>query len=181
MYHEVQTVTSGYRLVLAYNLIQKGVSKPQKAPTGEEIERMAALFNKYNTCLGELNKSWPSYLVHRLDHEYTQDGLKLDGLKGGDFDRVDRLKAVCEKTDFDIYLALMEKVVTKDDEDNRSEEEICREEEIKHVHDLVGNDVSIAPRYDKENVLDGYNTDDEEYAQSAHEGYTGNAGATAMY
>ena len=47
--HEVPKVISGYRLVLAYNLLQQRLPRPPKAPTADEVERIARLFDRYNS------------------------------------------------------------------------------------------------------------------------------------
>src|SRR5206468_1143588 len=78
--HEVQRVTHGVRLCLAYNL----VLEPKRDKPGDTGKR-AALAD----ALTESIKSWVATqparpLVFALEHHYTQRGLSLDLLKGAD-------------------------------------------------------------------------------------------------
>lgn len=81
--HEVHPLTAGYRLCLVYNLTLAKARKPLTAPTsGGHIEAVAGILRGWST-------DDPRHkLVVPLDHQYTQDGLAWDALKG-----VDRVKA----------------------------------------------------------------------------------------
>ncbi|HET6573365.1 MAG TPA: 2OG-Fe(II) oxygenase [Fimbriiglobus sp.] len=81
--HEVRPLRSGYRLCLVYNLTlaraKKGISAPR---TAEHIEDVARVLRGWSA-------DDPTHkLVVPLGHQYTQDGLAWDALKG-----VDRVKA----------------------------------------------------------------------------------------
>ena len=99
--HEVQRVTSGVRLCLAYNL----VLKPKRVQASAAAKAAAP-----GDVLAESIGSWVATqpakpLVFTLEHHYTQRGLSLDLLKGGDRQLADLVVAAAEKTDCIVHLA----------------------------------------------------------------------------
>jgi hypothetical protein len=99
--HEVQRVTSGVRLCLAYNL----VLKPKRVKPSAAAKAAAPA-----DVLAESIRSWVATqpaqpLVFTLEHLYTQGGLSLDLLKGGDRQLADLVMAAAEKTDCVVHLA----------------------------------------------------------------------------
>ncbi|KAI0472942.1 hypothetical protein GGR56DRAFT_590546 [Xylariaceae sp. FL0804] len=185
VFHQVQKVTRGYRLVLTYNLIQKFSNVLLKAPDITAYDRLCNLLREYDTKLqadDEASDNWPNYLALRLQHTYSKAGLRLSTLRGEDADRVLRLKAVCDKLGFGLFFALKEKVLVKDDDSDREDEVLDRAEQLKYVFDLDGLERAIAPEYTKDSLLEeDIATDDDEHDESDHEGWTGNAGAPASY
>ena len=181
VYHEVQRITGGRRLVLTYNLVQQGSSPVQKAPDNDGNQQLAKALQDYDKALDlQKNDFWPTYLVYKLGHTYSQASLALRGLKGKDEARVRRLGTVAEKTGFHIYLGMFEKVIHKDD--YCGDEEIEREGSLKYIHDLSGKAIDVQPWCGKDNMLDNGNaTDDEEPDDEEHTGWTGNEGAPAEY
>ena len=180
VFHEVEKVTSGYRLVLTYNLVQKGTSVPQKAPDGDGTKRLTTALEVYNKGLEYDYADWPSFACYSLEHTYSQNRLIVSSLKGRDHALVDILRTICAKNGFELYLALKEKCIDKDDD--CGSEEFDRTEEFKYVHDLNGRPQAVKPKYDKINLLeDGSATDEEDPDESDHEGWTGNEGAPAHY
>jgi hypothetical protein len=81
--HEVRKLTSGYGLVLTYNIIQTGTGNP--SPT-TLIRQQDALRNT----LDSWRENYPETkrLVYALEHKYTQSSLSLRHMKGRD-------RAVC--------------------------------------------------------------------------------------
>ena len=80
--HEVRPLRDGHRLCLVYNLTLAKSKKAVGAPrTGESVGEIAAIF-------GAWSDADPAKLAVPLDHQYTEDGLVWDALKG-----VDRAKA----------------------------------------------------------------------------------------
>ena len=96
--HEVKPVTSGYRVVLTYNLLLAGSSAAAPTPAAGEIAELAA-------CLGE-HFTEQSRLVYLLDHQYTARGIGWANLKGADSERVRALAAAARASDSEIALAL---------------------------------------------------------------------------
>jgi hypothetical protein len=99
--HEVQRVTGGVRLCLAYNLVlkpQRG-SPANASPPDEPI-----------VVLAEAIESWVAArpakpLVFALEHHYTQRGLSLDLLKGADRQLAELIEAAAVEADCLVYLA----------------------------------------------------------------------------
>jgi hypothetical protein len=80
--HEVRPLREGYRLCLIYNLTLTKSKKTITAPrTTESIDEVAKILRSWS-------ETDPSKLAIPLEHQYTQDGLVWDTLKG-----VDRVKA----------------------------------------------------------------------------------------
>ena len=108
--HEVQPVTSGYRLVVVYNLIQSSPGLTHSAArlsSGKNnLEMMLAAWHRG---IKKGNDSAPAFLAYALDHEYTEASLNLDSLKGLDKVKADCLAQSCSQTDMGIYLASCEK------------------------------------------------------------------------
>src|SRR5207244_1286637 len=76
--HEVERVTHGIRIALAYNL----VLKPGKTSAAA---KQTALADRLTEAIGSWVARQPAKpLVFALDHHYTQRGLSLDLLKGTD-------------------------------------------------------------------------------------------------
>jgi len=101
--HEVRLVKNGYRLCLVYNLTlaRSRGKKPITAPqTGAAV-----------TAIGKLLRNWPKDDVQKiavsLDHQYSQEGLKIDTLKGVDRPRADVLFDAAEQADCVAHLALV--------------------------------------------------------------------------
>lgn len=99
--HEVQRVTSGVRLCLAYNLVLKPkLVKPSVAANPAAPADMLA------QSIGSWVARQPAKpLVFALEHHYTQRGLSLDLLKGADRPLADLVVAAAEKTDCIVHLA----------------------------------------------------------------------------
>lgn len=109
--HEVRPVTSGYRLVVVYNLVQTSPGITQSAATvfGESI-KLSKMLAAWHRGVKKPNVSAPAFLAYKLDHEYTEASLNLDSLKGLDKIKVDCLVQSCSQSDVGIYLASCEKM-----------------------------------------------------------------------
>ncbi|GAA0734354.1 2OG-Fe(II) oxygenase [Dactylosporangium roseum] len=103
--HHVRPVTSGYRVVLTYNLLLKGDSVA--AAAGRTDPRLTAeLAECLNQHFGDSDE--PARLVYLLDHEYTQRGLGWARLKGDDASRAALVRAAALAADCEVALALAE-------------------------------------------------------------------------
>lgn len=100
--HQLKPVTSGYRIVLTYNLLLR----PQAAAWGAGLG--AELVDDLARCLAEHfgSSESPDRLVYLLDHEYTRRGLDWARLKGSDAHRAMLLAAAARTADCDHTLAL---------------------------------------------------------------------------
>lgn len=112
--HQVRPVTSGYRIVLTYNLLLEAEAAP--APTtGRQgtVDAVARCLNEHFTTplppprwRADAALGPPSRLVYLLDHEYTERSLSWSRLKGSDAWRSAVLREAAARTDCDAVLAL---------------------------------------------------------------------------
>jgi hypothetical protein len=108
-HHEVQPVTSGYRIALTYHLFCEG---PARLVAGHlpAVDRLAACVQAhFSTPLPhrwEKTAEVPDRLVYLLDHEYSEKSLAWGRLKNADRLRADALRQVAERLDCEVYLAL---------------------------------------------------------------------------
>lgn len=127
---QVKPATSGYRIVLTYNLIHRPTAA-QLAIRDNAPAKIASVFDHWeSTCKNAYQKftgardwrtaSWcPSSLLFMLDHQYHSAGLSFTQLKGVDQARVAELRKVCKGKGFYLYLANVTKTVlgSIDDDD----------------------------------------------------------------
>jgi hypothetical protein len=100
--HQVKPVTSGYRVVLTYNLLLgSGGEASPAAPAPELIGRLAGCLDEHFGPTGAQDR-----LVYLLDHEYTPRGLDWLRLKGADAQRAALLRAAAEVASCEVVLAL---------------------------------------------------------------------------
>lgn len=87
--HEIKPVLSGFRIVLVYNLIYKLINEGQQVPSLRDLpDNVADLAQAWK----ELPKDTKP-LLYVLQHEYTEDSLSFDTLKGADSAKVGALVA----------------------------------------------------------------------------------------
>ena len=88
--HELEPLTSGLRLVLAYNLVRTKLSKifPSLQIAGDENRTMSIAVKSWLKDPKAPGKFWVM-----LEYEYTETNLSFQGLKGNDKVMVDRLRS----------------------------------------------------------------------------------------
>jgi hypothetical protein len=100
--HEIRPLRKGYRLCLVYNLTLKKGGKSVGAPRRAE----------YVGPISEVLREWARDEAHRmlavtLEHQYTQEGLTWDALKGVDRARAGVLQEAARQADCQANLALL--------------------------------------------------------------------------
>ena len=108
--HEVEPITSGFRVCLVYNLIRKSGSLPESPADERKSVRAAveALQKWQKTSLGSRNPEDPApKIVYLLSHMYTEASLAFAQLKGEDRTLARVLSAAARETDVEIYLAMV--------------------------------------------------------------------------
>ena len=104
--HEVRPLQSGYRLCLVYNLTlatsrgKKGLTAPTTAGV---VEAVKGLLDEWR----EAEADDAQKLAVTLEHQYTQDGLTVDTLKGVDRTRAEVLFTAAEQAGCVAHLALV--------------------------------------------------------------------------
>lgn len=100
--HEVRPLRKGYRLCVVYNLTLAKSKKPLSAPRdSEHIERIRPLLHEWS------EDDTAEKLVITLGHQYTQDGLAWDRLKGLDRVKARVLAEAARRENCRAYLALL--------------------------------------------------------------------------
>lgn len=198
--HEVQPVTSGYRVVLTYNLLLSAANATPSTPEPGETAALAA-------CLEE-HFAEQRRLVYLLDHQYTARGMSWTHLKGVDAERVRALDAATRASGCEIVLALADvheswsasepdepygrgryRYIDDDDEDDDDE---GGDPEAYELDELLDSSVSLSAWVDRSGAkgppVATVVSDDEVCAttptrtivpyESDYEGYMGNYGNT---
>ena len=104
--HEVRPLREGYRLSLIYNLTlaqsrkKTGITAPR---TGEVVALVRDLFRDWPDTKAE---GQPAKVAIALEHQYSQEGLKIDTLKGIDQARAEVLFEAAQEADCVAHLAL---------------------------------------------------------------------------
>ena len=178
--HEIQPITSGYRLVLVYNLIKApGGCGPSASSLATQRRELTSIIKDWNDASNAGDKYVPEALMYKLDHKYTDANISLQALKGLDKVKADYLKEACAEVGLCFYLASMqfereggcdededEYDDEDDDEDDEDEDEAEDEDEdcgkdrgrlssdFHEIEELVDEKLSLRRMVDLEgNVL----------------------------
>jgi hypothetical protein len=100
--HEIRSLRAGHRLCLVYNLTLARSKKPLGAPRhGEQVEIIAEILRRW------VKEDAPRKLAITLEHQYTQDGLAWDVVKGVDRAQAQALAEAARQADCQAHLALL--------------------------------------------------------------------------
>ncbi len=204
--HHVRPVTSGYRVVLTYNLLLEGDTVAAAAGRADP-----GLTTELASCLNEHfgDSDEPTRLAYLLDHEYTQHGLSWARLKGDDASRAAMVRAAAHAADCEVALALAEIQETWsadetgswerqgwrgrhwDDDEEDDEDEDGDSSDDYELQELIESATSLDWWLDEsgEATPASLTVDDEEVCastptanlsphESSYEGYMGNYGNT---
>jgi hypothetical protein len=183
--HEVRPVTSGYRVVLTYNLLLTGKPAAHRSPRN---------VTDLTDCLTE-HFVEHDRLVYLLDHEYTPRGLGWSKLKGVDAERVSALRVAAQATECEVALALAdvhEIWNAYEPDEYRRYRRRAKDDEEYELEDLVETEISLESWFDatgaEMNPVVASVADGEVCAttpsasmtpyESEYEGYLGNYGNT---
>ncbi len=190
--HEVERVTDGSRIALAYNL----VLNPQP---GKPVDVVRPTADPLAEAIGSWVTRQPAEpLVFALDHQYTQRGLSLDLLKGEDRELADLVVPAAAKADCLVHMAQVERHLTQSADDGSFDHGYRRyssraprrhEIEIGETYDdtlsgaewtnLGGQQQAWGTvAFDLSAIVSTVPIDDWKPTSEEFEGYTGNAGNT---
>ncbi|KAL9580360.1 MAG: hypothetical protein Q9212_004541 [Teloschistes hypoglaucus] len=202
--HEVRPIASGYRLVVVYNLVQTSPGAVQTAAKllGEK-DKLGTVFAAWGRGIKKQNADAPNFLLYQLEHEYTEESLKTNALKGLDKLKADCLNDVCSQNDVGCYLASCEKMESGgcagdgynryDGYDDDEEEEDDDDDGPHFIEDVLDSSLQIKRLVDLDGDLVGRDIDvneedfiqDEPFAREPdhedYEGYMGNSGQDATH
>jgi hypothetical protein len=100
--HEVRPLREGYRLCLVYNLTLAKSKKTVGAPRhGEHVEAVSAILRQW------AQDEEAGKLAITLEHQYTQDGIAWDTLKGADRSKAKVLAEAARRAGCQAYLGLL--------------------------------------------------------------------------
>jgi hypothetical protein len=195
--HEIRPLRAGHRLCLVYNLTlarsKKRITAPRRA---EHVERLARLLRQW------ADEEAPRKLAVTLEHQYTQEGLAWDALKGVDRARALALREAARQAGCQAFLALLTLHESGSAEDDGSEYGYGRrrgrwyedEEEYSGPHtmgevydtsltaehwtDGEGNRVPLGVLHVGEDEVLDPDVLKEVEPEEQYEGYTGNEGMT---
>ena len=109
-HHEVTPITSGYRVVLTWQLLQRGPPGPAApiptAAVGDLTQQVKAYFSTQSPPRYGKDAELPDRLIYLLDHQYTEKSLAWTRLKNGDRLRVAALRQAAGQLDCECFLAL---------------------------------------------------------------------------
>ncbi|KAL8764944.1 MAG: hypothetical protein Q9209_007808 [Squamulea sp. 1 TL-2023] len=169
--HEIEPIQTGYRWVLAYNLINYSPGPPRSASA---LDARIVQFTKALTRWQDLQDE-PYYLAYPLDHQYTDRDLKLAHLKGDDFYRARHVAQSCEAHGkYYMLLGNMEMCITNQNGEEEMEEEAVLS--LDHLVDPQGFDLLISSTriISTTNLLRGESYEDREPDAQRGGNYLGN-------
>lgn len=199
--HEVEEVTSGYRLVMTYNLVRGPSDVPFSAATLNQqlyapVEQ--AVKNWAAACDNDYRSGTAIYM---LDHKYTDANLSFETLKCADSARAHILREVAGQSEKVVFLASMERMQCGepandgrydwaedqyDSEGNSPEPEegyrdldYIKETELKlkRIIDDAGEVIADDMDIDEDHIIQDDPYECREPDDHDYEPYTGNAGA----
>ena len=195
--HEIKPVTSGHRVCLVYNLVQKKAQKAiQPYENSVYVQKLIPLLQAANT---------DNPLVILLGHEYTPTNFSMTVLKHHDKPRAEVLLQAAEQTGFYGKLGLLTCYQMGDlEESNQSYGRRKRrysdyDEDDDIVDGVMGEEIyeeyiniehwskeDTLPSLGKiafqaEDIITDMKLRDGEPTEKEAEGYTGNAGMTMQY
>ncbi|MBL8395464.1 MAG: 2OG-Fe(II) oxygenase [Candidatus Accumulibacter sp.] len=109
-WHEVRPISSGYRLVLIYNLIRQDPGKPPEPPAYDtEEDRVSDLLSRWAADLAATQRGTrgdcPEKLVYPLEHAYTPAEIGFATLKNADAAVALVLVATARRANCELHLA----------------------------------------------------------------------------
>lgn len=116
--HEVKPIEEGHRLVLIYNIIQKGDGAASAGFFRSQGQKLHNAISQLN-----LQSPLPKRLLYLLDHKYSQASLRIDHLKGRDRAVGQALQDACTKNGWYLFLCNLTRRVSDDDYDSDDDED----------------------------------------------------------
>ncbi|KIJ69263.1 hypothetical protein HYDPIDRAFT_123543 [Hydnomerulius pinastri MD-312] len=203
--HEVKPVTSGYRLVLSYNLIHTSSGIPPTLPDMRgAVAATRHIFRKW------ANKKYPpnmDRIVYLLEHQYSEHNLRTAALKGRDAHLIAQLRGAAEEVGIRLCLATLDVHITgcadddggsyykrsrwggysdSDESDGASGtpdmmEESERSLSLTMVVTLDGERYLKSMRIDDEDLVPADPFEDVDPDEKEYEGYMGNGAGELQY
>ncbi|KAH9934635.1 uncharacterized protein B0H18DRAFT_977493 [Fomitopsis serialis] len=114
--HELQPITSGYRLALSYNILH--APNAPRPTLSNDSAAIAELRHVLLSWKQSTSADTPRKIVYLLDHHYPQADLKASSLKGPDAHKLSLLRLLAQQHGFCLGLATFERYLYGRLEDN---------------------------------------------------------------
>lgn len=171
--HEIKPLSSGYRLVITYNLLQQRGSPSTAGVFVEQQAQLQALLQKWAYAF-----QW-TRVIYRLNHKYSQSSLSIQNMKGRDAQLIRCLKQACQETGFYILLAIMTRTEGGEDDYYGGYDEDSLQ--LDHVTSLDGSYITGSIDVEMKEIL-GPDPYKDRTADSEDEGeFTGNESMPSQY
>lgn len=173
--HEVKELTSGYRLVLTYNIIMDAPSTASPSHYIAQSDTLRSMLKRWRRKFDFADK-----ICYTLDHKYSQTGMSLSILKGRDAAVFQVLESVAEDAGLQVLVGHMSYSKSEDEYgDNWMEEE--SEMHLRNIFAPNGGQLSSSWKNMTMQELLEEDQFDEQDPESREEGeYTGNASMPTM-
>ncbi|KAK6078394.1 2OG-Fe(II) oxygenase [Seiridium cupressi] len=173
--HEFTNLTSGYRLVLTYNIIQTGImNHPSPAVLSKQLSDIEASLEYWHERF-----PYKSRVIYPLDHAYTQSSLSMKYMKGRDHAVCSGLDQVCKTQGFFLLLTNLPMSDAGGDSDwgNISEESLT----LDYIYATSGDEISAYVHVESTDIIGP-----EPYSHRAPDSrseaeFTGNASMPATH
>jgi hypothetical protein len=183
--HEVKPVTSGYRVCLAYNLIQqKKGNKIELQSLQSHANKLAEIFTKH-----QLQNNLQPYII-LLGHQYTPENFSADGLKLNDRAKAKALLLAAQKAGYYAKMCLVTSYLSGapeydgyyDEEDDDAEMAEVYDESLYIEHWLENELPALDKVSVEENeIITSFSLNDDEPIIKESTGYMGNYGPDLMH
>ena len=199
--HEIKEVTSGYRLVLTYNLVKQWCGSDEMFSASQMLQTyspLRAALETWSCCSTFDNPKEDSEneLIYMLDHQYTDASLSYANLKTSDRARAGALSRFARLFNYNVFLASLEssmygnceieypsseRYVSDEDEPSEGdekdfhyiEEELGRDFKLRRVVDLNGTLLVQGINTLEDSILQNPSLEERSPEDEDYEGYTG--------
>lgn len=188
--HEVKPVTSGYRICLAYNLIQQETEKKVTIePLGTHVNKLVEVF-QHDT----YDPEQPTRII-LLGHQYTPDNFSMQSLKLNDRPKAEALLRAANKADYYAKMALVTSYLTGSPANDgyygyyEDYDQVDDDDEMGEVHDESlsiehwmddGLPPLVVP-FEEDDLIVSFHLNDDEPILKESTGYMGNWGPDLMH
>lgn len=182
--HEVKPLRSGYRVCLAYNLVQE---KAAKKIAVQSIQSHAAELAKILIKHQTVQNAQPCIIL--LGHQYTPENFGQDSLKLNDRARAEALLLAANQAGFYAKLCLATSYLSGtpaydsyDDDDENAEMEEVYDESLTIEHWAEDNCPALnAVTFEESDLIASFPLDEGEPIVKESSGYMGNYGPDLMH
>lgn len=182
--HEVKPVTSGYRICLAYNLVQQKTEKNiQLEPLTKQVTQLADLLRQE-----QYDPEKPARII-LLGHQYTPENFSMEALKLNDRPKAEALIRAAEMAGYYSKMALVTSFLTGAPVYDGYSDDISEDDEMDEVYDeslsiehwMDDGIPSLDVNFEEEDLIASFQLDEDEPIMKESTGYMGNWGPDLMH